>query len=102
MLPQLYMIGGPNGAGKTTIAFQLLPKLLSCYEYINDINCFCGWHRFFFGGEDFDVNEKNRRGLKKILREHIKKEHEKIQRDDGSRRPQTAGFGRVYLQLRVQ
>ena len=37
MLPQLYMIGGPNGAGKTTIAFQLLPKLLSCYEYINDI-----------------------------------------------------------------
>jgi predicted ABC-type ATPase len=35
MLPQLYMIGGPNGAGKTTIAFQLLPKLLSCYEYIN-------------------------------------------------------------------
>jgi len=46
------------------------------FEYINEINCFCGWHRFFFGGEDFDVNEKNRRGLKKILREHIKKEHE--------------------------
>jgi predicted ABC-type ATPase len=37
-MSQLYMIGGPNGAGKTTVAFELLPDLLNCYEYINADN----------------------------------------------------------------
>jgi len=32
---QVFMIGGPNGAGKTTTAFNLLPELAHCYEYVN-------------------------------------------------------------------
>jgi len=34
-MPNLFMIGGPNGAGKTTSAFDLLPDLLDCKEYVN-------------------------------------------------------------------
>ena len=37
-----------------------------------------------------------------LLLGHVGKPHEKVQRDDGSGRPQTAGFGRIHLQLRVQ
>ena len=32
---QVFMIGGPNGAGKTTTAFNLLPELAYCSEYVN-------------------------------------------------------------------
>lgn len=34
-MPNLYIIAGPNGAGKTTLANTLLPKFLSCNEFVN-------------------------------------------------------------------
>ncbi|MEI7979328.1 MAG: zeta toxin family protein [Bacteroidota bacterium] len=35
MKPNLYIIAGCNGAGKTTAAFNILPQILSCKEYVN-------------------------------------------------------------------
>ena len=32
---KLYIIAGCNGAGKTTVSFTLLPKILSCKEFVN-------------------------------------------------------------------
>ena len=33
--PQCYVIAGPNGAGKTTFALKYLPRIASCYDFIN-------------------------------------------------------------------
>ena len=31
----LYIISGPNGAGKTTASYTVLPRILSCREFVN-------------------------------------------------------------------
>ena len=33
--PNLYIIAGPNGAGKTTAAYNLLPNILHCPNFVN-------------------------------------------------------------------
>ena len=33
--PNLYIIAGPNGAGKTTAAYNLLPDVLHCPNFVN-------------------------------------------------------------------
>ena len=33
--PNLYIIAGPNGAGKTTAAYNLLPDVLYCPNFVN-------------------------------------------------------------------
>ena len=33
--PNLYIIAGPNGAGKTTAAYNLLPEVLHCPNFVN-------------------------------------------------------------------
>ena len=33
--PNLYIIAGPNGAGKTTAAYNLLPEVLHCQNFVN-------------------------------------------------------------------
>lgn len=33
--PNLYIIAGPNGAGKTTAAYNLLPEVLHCTNFVN-------------------------------------------------------------------
>ena len=33
--PNLYIIAGPNGAGKTTAAYNLLPDILHCPNFVN-------------------------------------------------------------------
>ena len=33
--PNLYIIAGPNGAGKTTAAYNILPEVLHCPNFIN-------------------------------------------------------------------
>ena len=33
--PHCYVIAGPNGAGKTTFALTYLPRIVSCYDFIN-------------------------------------------------------------------
>ena len=34
-MPSLYIIAGCNGSGKTTASFTILPKILSCKEFVN-------------------------------------------------------------------
>jgi predicted ABC-type ATPase len=34
-MPTCWIIAGHNGAGKTTFALEYLPKVVSCYRYIN-------------------------------------------------------------------
>ena len=34
-MPTCWIIAGPNGAGKTTFALGYLPKIVSCYHFIN-------------------------------------------------------------------
>jgi len=34
-MPTCWIIAGPNGAGKTTFALDYLPKIVSCYYFIN-------------------------------------------------------------------
>jgi predicted ABC-type ATPase len=31
----LYILAGCNGAGKTTAAYNVLPDILDCYEFVN-------------------------------------------------------------------
>ena len=33
--PNLYIIAGPNGAGKTTAAYNILPEILHCPNFVN-------------------------------------------------------------------
>ena len=33
--PILYILAGCNGAGKTTAAYNVLPDILDCYEFVN-------------------------------------------------------------------
>ena len=33
--PHCYVVAGPNGAGKTTFALKYLPRIVSCYDFIN-------------------------------------------------------------------
>ena len=33
--PHCYVAAGPNGAGKTTFALKYLPRIVSCYDFIN-------------------------------------------------------------------
>ena len=33
--PHCYVVAGPNGAGKTTFALKYLPRIASCYDFIN-------------------------------------------------------------------
>lgn len=33
--PILYILAGCNGAGKTTAAYNVLPNILDCYEFVN-------------------------------------------------------------------
>ena len=33
--PRCYIVAGPNGAGKTTFALKYLPRIASCYDFIN-------------------------------------------------------------------
>lgn len=33
--PRCYVVAGPNGAGKTTFALKYLPRIASCYDFIN-------------------------------------------------------------------
>ena len=33
--PNLYILAGPNGAGKTTAAYNLLPEVLHCPNFVN-------------------------------------------------------------------
>ena len=33
----LYIIAGCNGAGKTTAVFSILPKILDCTEFVNQM-----------------------------------------------------------------
>jgi len=34
-MPNMYIIAGPNGAGKTTAAFNILPDIIKCKEFVN-------------------------------------------------------------------
>lgn len=34
-MPRLYIVSGCNGSGKTTASYQLLPRMLECYEFVN-------------------------------------------------------------------
>jgi len=34
-MPKCWIISGPNGAGKTTFALEYLPKVASCFHFIN-------------------------------------------------------------------
>ncbi len=33
--PSCYILAGPNGAGKTTFAFEYLPGIAACHDFIN-------------------------------------------------------------------
>ena len=33
--PHCYVVAGPNGAGKTTFALKYLPRIASCYDFVN-------------------------------------------------------------------
>lgn len=34
-MKRLYILGGCNGAGKTTLAYDILPEILQCKEFVN-------------------------------------------------------------------
>lgn len=34
-MKKLYILGGCNGAGKTTLAYDILPEILQCKEFVN-------------------------------------------------------------------
>ena len=42
--PRCYVVAGPNGAGKTTFALKYLPRIASCYDFINADEIAKAWY----------------------------------------------------------
>lgn len=56
------------------VQIHLKPKVRS-FNYINELSCYCGWHRLVFAKKDF-LDEETHKDVHKILNEHVKLEHE--------------------------
>ena len=55
---------------------QIHPKPeVRSFNFINELGCYCGWHRLVFAKNDF-LDEGTHKEVHRILNEHVKKEHQ--------------------------